>query len=280
MPSQLTIDGKDYTLVSQQRARTAVYRSSDAYLRIGPPDVIAANLAVHRLMEQAKFPVARILAEGRLDDRTYFVEEALGETYRMLFSREYERDGVVHDETFSHFAGIVGKFFTAQAATSATGDPGELARGIHLGIMQDELPQYASRIQARFDLALERMKALPYVLTHGDFNPSNIAQRGVLDLEDSFAAPLGFDIASALITIDWFPDAGDYEYEARWRFSAGQKTAYVRMFDAMFADRGFIGFTPYLQELAFCRALWLTARMHQWPKTQKWRYEKLVREYL
>lgn len=280
MKERLIIDGEEFTLVRAQRSLCAVYSSRDKYLRIGPASRIQKDLEVHRTMEQLQFPVATISAEGTIDDDRYFVEESLGETFRVRFENEFKSTGKIADRTFDEFVAITERYVDAQTKAVMSADRGAFARGVHLLTIQEELPEYAERIQVRFDQALRTIEQFPFVFSHGDFNPSNISARGVLDLEDAISAPLGFDVTCALVTIDWFPESGGYEYEAPWRFSDAQRTRYIFGFDARLKASGHAGFAAAFDDFSYCRALWMAARMHKFPKTQKWRYEKLIREYL
>jgi Ser/Thr protein kinase RdoA (MazF antagonist) len=48
-------------------------------------------------------------------------------------------------------------------------------------------------------------KTLPIVWNHGDHNPYNIFTDGLIDLEDSFDGPLGYDTITALTQNFRFP---------------------------------------------------------------------------
>ncbi|OGG54529.1 hypothetical protein A3C20_04395 [Candidatus Kaiserbacteria bacterium RIFCSPHIGHO2_02_FULL_55_25] len=280
MEEHLIIEGKSFDLVSLQRSAAGVYRATDEYLRIGPPAQIAKDLEMHRAMERAGYPVAKILSEGTYEGHSYFIEESLGETFRMRFTKEYETSGAVSDATFDELVEAVGKYLEPQSKAIVVSDPEQFAKGIHLEILKQELPEYASRIQAKFEESLRSISDFPYVISHGDLNPSNISAQGVLDLEDSFPAPLGFDIASVLSTNEWFPESGDYEYQAKWKITDAQKSAYIVTLDDRLGRLGYSGFRANYKPFEFCRIIWMVVRMHKTPKIQEWRYQKMINEYL
>jgi hypothetical protein len=96
-------------------------------------------------------------------------------------------------------------------------------------------------------------------------------ENGIIDLEDSFYGPLGYDVISALRTIEWSPEMKSFEFYAHYRFSEEQKKAYLKAFRAI---------APHAEDLAFCRAVWLSSGMQAWPRIQQWRFEKLISTYL
>ncbi len=280
MPT-IEIEGKTYELVKEQRRGLSVYRGENAYARVGAPERVAHNIDVHRTMEKSGFPVPRVIAQGKLGENDYFIEQSLGEkTFRTLFEEDISATGAISEERFTEFLRICKRFLEAQAKTVVPVDPESFAKGIHLDILREELPQYTISLGQKFERVCERLASFPYVFTHGDFNAANILPLGVIDLEDTFSAPFGFDAVSPMSTIDWFPDDKDYEYYARYRFSDAQRSAYFAMCDSVSLEAGFPAISPYYDDLAFCRAVWSCVRMHEWPKLQKWRYDKFIKTYL
>lgn len=281
MDERITIDGIEYRHIRVQRGASAIYRADDRYLRIGPPAVIAEQLSVHRDMERAGYPVAAILATGSYGGLDYFIERSLGEqSFRVRFTEEYGANGSLDEATVSRFIAIAERFLRAQIGTAQAPAPDSYREGTHLDVMKAELPAYAERIEARFQRSLAATAGLPYVVTHGDFNPSNMYPEGVIDIEDSFRAPLGYDLVTALYTIDWFPDSPEYEYVAQYRFGTPDKERFLAMCDRVLIEHGLPALTPRYDDFAFARAAWMTARMHQWPKIQAWRYQKFISSHL
>lgn len=281
METELTIDGQLFRLMGAQRSGTRVYRGETAFLRIGAPGVIARDLSYHRRMEAAHMPVPAILREGTHTGEAYFVEASLGEkSFRNAFAREYETTSVVTAAQFGLFLESAKKFFEAQLSTRKTAfNRDALATAIRLPSLISELPEYSEQMEKVFKLQCKRLALLPSVVTHGDLNPSNMYPSGVIDLEDSFDGPLGFDAISAIRTQDWFPD-GDYEFTARFRLSDAQRAAYMSEIDALAIRHGAQPISAFQKELEFCRAIWLCAGMSAWPKTQEWRFWRFIHEFL
>lgn len=277
----LHIEGRDFTLVREQRSGLSLYRSDDAYLRIGNPERIAREVTTHRTMEAARFPVPTLLSNGTRDEQAYLMEQALGDkTFRVLFEESILATGVISDGLFDQFLSIVRRYLLAQSSARTVADRDAFAAGIRLDLIVKELPQYAYSLPDRLDRILKKLAAYPYVLSHGDFNAANIFPTGVIDLEDSFPAPFGFDAVSAISTLDWLPDSMEYEYYARYRFSAEQRTAYFAMCDEVAREAGYPPPSLHAEDFGFCRAIWSCVRMDQWPKLQAWRFDKFIKTYL
>lgn len=273
MQETLTIDGQRFELLGLQRGGAAVYRGESAYLRLGPKEAIERDLLLHRAMEKAKFPVAKIISDGELHEGRYFIEASVGDrSFRAIFQSDVEENGRIADEHFSEFLAMMKKMYTQQKkASHGEWEVQEFERGIHLSDLCRELPSHGSALREHFNRVVKRLARLPRTLTHGDCNPANIYSRGIIDIEDSFYGPLGYDIVSSLSSIEWSPDVKSYEFYAQYQFSAAEKAAYMKAFRTI---------APHFDDLAFCRAVWLCAGMHKWPRIQQWRFEKLIHEYL
>jgi len=270
-----------YTLLGKQRSGATVYRGSEEYLRLGSSEAIATDLRIHRAMEKAKFPVARIQKVGTYEDKSYFVEKSLGTaSFRALFQKDMEERSAISRVNFKKFLAVTSRFFKAQcAATESVWSPDEFASGINLPQLCKELPSHAVAIRNRFAHAVRKIAALPSALTHGDLNPANMYGGGVIDLEDSFAGPLGYDVISSIVSIEWSPQMRDHEFHAQYRFTDSEKAEYFSMIDTI-AAKHVRELSHVKNELAFCRAVWLCVGMGEWPKIQQWRFEKFVKEYL
>lgn len=278
MPQTLSIEGNTYEFVGGQKSGAAVYRGKKEFLRVGPPDAIKRDLDFHRRMEAAKYPVATLVREGEYGSHYYFIERALGGiSFRNYFSKDFEKNREVDARHFSYLSSIVEVLLSAQIH-SITGawDEKSLAEAIRLDELSDELPKARSALRKHFYEICERLHNFPAVITHGDCNPSNIYKQGIIDLEDSFIGPIGFDIASVIETQEWFPREGDYEFIAKFVFFENQKKTYINRFDRAFQKHGLPSFKDHYDDFAFCRGVWLCAGMGEWPKTRDWRFQKLL----
>lgn len=269
-------------MVGQRGGQSAVYKSADSYVRIGESEKIHADLALHKSMEEAGFPVAKVLAEGEQNGQAYFIETSLGDKHLgKVFAEDVEQNGVISDEDFEQLLTVAERFARAQLTTrSETKNYEEFSRGIWFDRLCDELPEHAVKLRARFAEVQERTAGLPFVITHGDFNPNNLYEAGVIDLEDSFHAPYGYDLVSAISHINYFPDSRDYEFFAKYRFTPDQKQEYFERMDAISVEAGLPPLSQFEEDFEFCRALWLAANLPHVPKLQKFRYDMVIEKFL
>ena len=279
----ITIGGKTFELLRvQRRGASGVYKGNGEYLRIGEPGIIHRHLNIHRKMEEAGFPVAPLVEESEWNGKAYFIEKSVGDK-RLgdAFAEDWNSSGTISAEHFKKFMTIVERYAKAQLrAPRARGSIEHLARGIRLDDLCNELPEHAIRIREKFKDAFARVTIFPSVITHGDLNPQNLYEHGVIDLEDSFYAPVGYDPICALIHINFFPDSREYEYFARYRFTSEQRAQYLAMLDTLFTKAELPRVSKYVHEFEFCRAVWCSVGMQKWPKLQKWRYDCLIQKFI
>ena len=269
-------------IVVQRGGATAVYKSGNEILRIGDRAKITKDLALHKKMEALGFPVARLLGEGESGGFGYFIESSLGERHLgNQFAEDVRESGVIRDASFQSLLEIAARFGRAQLKSIVPAHNfEEFAHGIHLDILCEELPDYAAAIQSRFRRCIERFAPFPFVITHGDFNPNNLYPEGVIDLEDSFYGPFGFDLVTALVHINYSPDSPEYEYVARYRFTPAQSREYLEVIDSIATGAHLPRLSEFKDDFEFCRAAWSLVRMHKWPKLRQFRYDLFMQKFL
>jgi hypothetical protein len=279
----LAIEGKDFSLVKIQRdEKSAIYHSDGVYLRIGETDRIQRDLAFHKKMETFGFPVASYISEGVHDNFYYFTETSLGEiNFTHVFAEDVEKQGSISDESFADFTKIIERFAEAQLKTQTiTGDSTAFAKAILLPDLCNELPEYKTALQARFEKVVERTTALPWVITHGDCNSHNIHKGGIIDLEDSFTGPFGYDLITALVHINYFPDPPATAFLAKYRFTLKQQEMYLSFLDEISTRAHLPPLSLFKDDFEFCRAVWLAARLDKYPELQKFRFDLLIEKFL
>ncbi|MEK7098424.1 MAG: aminoglycoside phosphotransferase family protein [Patescibacteria group bacterium] len=282
LEQRLFLDGISFELLGEQRSGAAVYRGEGAYLRIGEKSAIARDLLQHRLMEEAQYPVAGIISEGELGHRGYFIEKSLGtRSFRAAFQEDCDEHSRISHANFNDFLHVIKKLHGAQLKSRAAGwNVQDFAAGVNVTKLSSELPAYREAVEGRFMQAVEQLKRLPGALQHGDCNAANTYRGGIIDLEDSFFGPVGYDAVSALMSIEWSPETRDHEFYAQYRFTPEQRATYLKTLSVLNAKVKAPPLSTHFDDLAYCRAIWLCSGMHAWPRLQQWRFEKLIREYL
>ncbi len=271
---QLSINGESFVHFDTQRGNaTAIYKGVDSFLRIGEVSKIKKDILFHKQMEVSGFPVAKFLAEGEFEGMYFFIEESMGERcFGQIFSDEYREFGKISESSFLQFLTIVKIFATAQLSTrTAEKDWEGLRRGVQLERMCGELPQHRTKIEKRYDDIVTQLLPLPFVLTHGDFGPFNIYPKGVIDLEDSFMAPLGYDTISLMTHLDWFPDVSDDPYHKQYVFSEDQKEAYYAMLREVYGNEDIDIDTKLIAAFDFLKGTWFVVGLEKYPELKKFR---------
>ena len=282
-PIDIEVNGRTFSFVTRQREdTTAIYKSDNSYIRIGDAESIQRDLALHRKMETAGFPVAKVIAEGTHNGEAYFIETSLGDRHLgEVFAKEIEQNESISDESFNEFLEVVSRFAKAQLTTATeTKDFDAFSQGILLESLCEEMPECADRLRTRFEEVKSRAASFPFVLTHGDFSPNNLYPAGVIDLEDSFYGPYGYDVIGAISHIDSFPDSPEYEFFAKYRFTSEQKQKYLENLDAISAEAGLPSPTQFKDDFEFCRAVWLAAKIPHTPNLQSFRFNFIAKNFL
>lgn len=282
MPEEITLHGRKFRFIKIQRDElSAIYQSDNVFMRIGTKERILKDLKRHKEMFNIGFPLANIIEEGELEEKHYFLEESVGEkNFSTLFYESIESGLHPSDKVFQKFMDIVESFLYAQNKTKTESTFSEVRKEIEIDILCDELPEATEQVNNLFEKIITSLHTIPFVLSHGDFNPHNIHEHGVIDLEDSFHAPMGYDAVCAIEHIEFFPLEKEYEFRAKYRFSPEQKQEYYERIAKIYALQGIVFTKEQLEYLRFLRAVWSVVRMHKFPKLREWRFSKFKREFL
>lgn len=279
-PATINLKGKKFTLIKQRQFQdVGVYSGGNSYLRLGNTKVIAKEIIKHNKLLRLGFPLATIIEQGKLGSRAYYIETSLGK-YHLgeIFRRDVKRSGKISAKNFQDFLAVSNTFARAQLKTiSSKSHKNKFSATIHINILAKELPAQKHKLLKKFTKAAKRLAVFPYVLTHADFCPHNLFKNGVIDFEHQSLAPAGYDLITNIITIDGFPTEGDYELIGGYRFTPNQRKKYLAEMDKIYLAHGLPKISLFQKEFAFCREIWLTARMHKTPKLQQFRYNRLIK---
>lgn len=282
----LTINGKDYVFVKKRsHMPVSIYKGEGEYLRIGPKDLIQQEIKYHKNLLHFGFPIPEILVEGDYQDQSYFTESSLGEEHLGQIFRTHCNNFVVQDSDFEKMLNVVKLFTKAQLKTvgAQSFSFADFKTLIHTDLVQEELPHLKNETHEAVSRAENRLKNVPSVLTHGDFNPYNIFEHGVIDWERGSYAPMGYDLTTNISQTFFFPLGGDFEATASCRFSPDQIHTYWKEMNVLCSEADIPSLTDYVNDYILFRSIWSVVRMDTWPKIQKWRYdqyEALLKAYL
>lgn len=283
-PESIKINGKEYNLVKERReAPMAVYKFDKTYLRIGDKEDIEAELKMRDQLKEHGFPVPQRFRQGQTDDGMfYYTEKAIGvENFSEIFIKDLEKQGSIDQKSFIQFIDISKEFAAAQLNTiNEKADIKEFINAVNLKDIYKEFSREKDKIEKFVEEAKERLSIFPLVLTHGDFNSHNLYRQGVIDFENLFYAPAGYDIVTNIFNPEFFPILGDYEVVNPFRFTQEQKQEYFKVFDEFYLEKGIPRISDYEKYFSFFRATWLTANKEHIPKVQQFRKELYKKYFL
>ncbi len=281
LPKTVTINEELFTQVKERRRGVGIY-SNEAhtrYVRMGSAQAVRRELAFQKELLQGGFPVAQILHQGNYGLLSYWIEESLGVAhFGDLFAEDTEDGGAISENHFDQFLKVVVHFQRAQQKTmrTATLEDEALLHVVYFEELVQELPEAQTKMWDAWHKMMRILKTIPLCLTHGDFLPNNIMERGVIDLADHFEGPIGFDMVNAITTSYWFPGTMGFEYRRRSSFSESQIEAYLEAVRTYAIDQQSWDILDYFDALFLLRACWWTVRNQDMPLLQEWRYERFL----
>lgn len=282
----ITINGRFFEHVkTREHTSVRVFKGQSLFLRVGPRELLQPEIDFHKNLLQYRFPVPMITEEGEVDGQMYYTETSVGDQLMgELFWEDTKNDDRVSKTHFDEFLEMTIQFAQAQLK-SMTSDRNEegFYIGVHADILQEELPDFKTEILSAFEKAKKNTQKLPYVLTHGDLNPYNIFNKGIIDFGSAFHAPAGYDLVSNTHHTYFFPKTGEYESMRRYQFTTEQLEQYYTILDDLYQSTGLPNLSDYREDFILLRSIWATVRMNRYPKVQQYRYTKfkeLVAQYL
>jgi hypothetical protein len=273
---EVDIDGLRFSLVCVRGTGVAVYRGEGTYLRLG--DAVAGELDVHRQMLRDGHPVAKILGVGELRGSLYYIESDLGETtFGDGCEDRVAQCGSMPSEEFDRFLDIMRRHAHAQlTGTQRSGDIRVFGEFIGVDSAAANNPHLATMIQTAWHVAASVLGDLPSTLQHGDLHVFNTCPGGIIDLEVAGWAPIGYDVATAVLVPTlaaprWV--AGTLAIE--W-FTPDQVRVYLELLDKEFYSANLPVPSTQLHAHLACRAINLCSRIHRSTKTWQARQAMLA----
>ena len=280
-PSVVKIEGEVFTRVKDRRHGTSIFVDVRGlkYLRIGQRMQVDKELILHKRLLHYGFPVASILTEGSFGEWRYWIEESLGKiTFGELFDTEMVHTGQISEESFNTFLSIILRFHVAQESTidCAQIDSEVLAKNIGLYNLMNDLPLEREKIGKTWEKILFCLKSVPICFTHGDFLPNNLLERGVIDFEDSFLGPIGYDILNPITTPYWFPREPVQGRKRLSWFSESQLERYLKAVDMYTFQDHVWRIENFFDPLFLLKAIWWTSGNGRSAPLLLWRSRRLL----
>ena len=278
MKDKVTIENKDYFLIKERSYGKGyfIFQNEDTILRIGPKKLVDQDLDRNEYLISKSFPVAEVLGRGTYEGKQYFIERKIkGDHFGKIFAREFDKKGKISDETFEEFINIVEKYFMAQLKTigDKESDFSEMFDNFVFKLLYEEIPERKPEVDELVLKFKSRLKDLPFVFTHGDFNAFNILPSGVIDFEFSMNCPFGYDAFSFIYHNYFFPVGEGYEFKQSSQFSAVQIERALVLLNELATRSGISNILDYRKDFQMYRIIFSSVGMQSTPKLMKWRYD-------
>ncbi|MFZ5391341.1 MAG: phosphotransferase [Patescibacteria group bacterium] len=288
----MEINGQQWLYVKDRflgRGRVYCLPDNSQYLRVGPIEKIAAEVAFLRQLNNYNFPVPKIINQGEYDNFGYYIEESVGQfSFGDRFRQEYLVNGRVSSETFSNYCKMSIRFLVAQfkSAKDANGiSTNELRKGICVDNVVTENPDisvdYLNDVLSKVE---NKLKVLPLSLTHGDFSPFNVFNNGVVDFEHNFIGPIGYDVLTGpLYESFWDYKESNGESQLLFCFSEEQLVYYFNQINQVAAHYGISDFSVFKDSFLLLKAIWLLSYEKQLAgelgSNLRWNFRKAILKY-
>jgi aminoglycoside phosphotransferase (APT) family kinase protein len=261
------------------RELVSIYRGQDAYLRIGPEDVLRKEMEAHRRLHDLGFPVPPLIRDGEHKGLFYYIEMTVGETFGDIFDHEAGTHSNVREESFDAFLSIVIRYAQSQLQNQSSIEPTEAFRHmLRVNQVMEIFPELAWASERAFGRIMDRLAVFPAVLTHGDFHAFNVCERGVIDFESVAPGFAGYDVTVAIMLPGMFPPADD-----EFSYSTQQIERYLTAIDTVYQAYGLPNPSAYTYDYLVARLMWLVAGRKRPPALLDWldtSYREMLTSYL
>ncbi|MEK7180047.1 MAG: phosphotransferase [Patescibacteria group bacterium] len=272
------INGENFFFIKEREFTSVlIYKGTNNFLRCGPKGILEKECLTQKYLLELGFPVPKIYKEYRENDTFYYIEEMVGRVnFETLFASDSKNASKIKDIHFKQFLNITELFLQAQIKTLRECNKKEKFTKSLLrnDVLKEERPDLHEATIEAVNRALSSLSVFPTALTHGDFHPANIFPKGVIDIESFGYAPLGYDMVTNIYTTYILNSSKKSNNPQRtYSFTTVQIDIYFDMIDRVLTSHALPPLSVYKNDFVLLRLIWAVVRMHQWPGTQKWRYE-------
>ncbi|MFI9585733.1 phosphotransferase [Streptomyces sp. NPDC052236] len=259
----------------------AVWRSADGkfFKRTGGAE-LREEAAFHRRIAELGYPVPRVVDDGTEDDKSYFVEESMGNAslHDTAVAATGGQSAVLAEEVVSGAAAIAARLLVAQAAHPHPASAGVLREwprraGFTANVFAENPDLDTPRVRALTGRVLDRLESAPLVWAHYDYGLPNAFPAGIIDWQHHGLAPLGYDVVPALDIIAF--KGGSKGYTA----GPAQRSRYLAALDQASVRATGRPVSEHLAEFLLIKSLFFLALMKptdpaRTDKLIKWQYRR------
>lgn len=267
-------------IIKHRRNGSTLYRCNHHthYMKVGGAQEIEHEVDLYQKLKTAWIPLPELLwFEINEDDLSWMKEELLTwELYADIFTREFEATWFISEEAFNNFVKYQLEHLDVQCKIAWDQTITNIGFDSYQYLFSEWLLEHdlAEKLIEKINQDVSIVKN---AWNHGDHNQYNIFNNGVIDLEDSFYGPIGYDTITSLTQNFWFPDPRNNEIGELTRqhsFTKEQVQAYMTSIQKNevwinFMDSNVFG------ALFLMRGVFVTVKSDWFPLLRKFRYQKL-----
>jgi Phosphotransferase enzyme family len=200
----------------------------------------------------------------------------LGEqTFGDACADQVAQGGSMAPENFTGFLDVMRRHAHAQlVGRHRTRPPDEFAEFIGVAHAVVNTPELAAPIHEAWGEAAAMLSGFPAGLQHGDLHVFNTCPGGIIDLEGAGWAPVGYDVATAVLESTLAEPRWVDGQLALQGFTPDQVRTYLEVLDEEFHRFELPGPSTQIQAHLVCRAINLNSHAH--PDASIWEARQFV----
>jgi len=201
---------KNYKLIKDKHNGIKIYSNNKTVIRIGCKENIYRIVKNHKLLIKFGYPVSKLIEYGKLEDNLYFHKEKYfgDHHFGQIFRNDQKSiDRKISILNFNKFIRTSKKYALVQQKNLVTFNFKKFLNEVKF----DKIESFS----LNKELNLRVMKKIrsdffgyKAVISLCDFDPYNIFPKGIIDFEDIFFAPIGFDLIRNITSFSYFPRHG------------------------------------------------------------------------
>ncbi|WKZ23991.1 MAG: phosphotransferase [Candidatus Dojkabacteria bacterium] len=245
-------------------------------MRIGKTEDLEKEIALQSYLQQHNYPVPHVIDHGIYEGNTFFIEENTGnETLAQSFVKQ---SGTQTEEQRTLLFELLTKYAEAQSLTVKNEN---YAQRFLEGAYYDEVAENEARGDLKKKMAdaktklLHDLASVPYVFSHGDFNPWNIFPKAVIDFEYHLWAPFGYDLITCVLHDYNFPSESTLEIRRSNEFPEDFRSKVINYVFEFSKNQLNTSIDNIVESIYLPKLTFSSAHMDRMPKIQQWRFNLL-----
>mgnify|MGYP000114205768 CR=1 FL=1 len=257
-----------YTYIKTRRNGSKIYQAGDGshFAKAWLHEAVSQEADLYQKLGKYGIKLPTVISV-----QTIMMEQSFWEkTFADLFTESYSQVNIIQEEIFDNF--IVMNQSHLDSQIKLIGENITDKKFASFDHLAEENRIDPDLIKKAYEKIMNVVQSMPMTRNHWDYNPYNIFPEWVIDLEDWFLWPIGYDTITSLTQNYRFPDEGDYELHRQHSFSLPQIVSFLTRLSDNAIKINFLD-KDLFAALFLMRWAFVTAWSSRAPKSQAYRYE-------